>query len=379
MSSDIQSLVQILAKGSGTKSNEELERQKQALDYISKAGGDFQNTLLKAEGEREEERKMEEEKKELVASLGDNGFLLSSIAGMPKSKKDRIFKPFKDTDWPEEVRCDIPEIDPMYKWDPDLLEALWLAYNLDEKALLVGPPGTGKTTAVKQFAALMRQPFGRFNGKDGIEVSSILGGIWATSKGMEWKDGMLPQCCVHGYITCIDEIMKMPPGIQMAMQSLYEKGGFLMLDDKPGTIKDKHVYPSASFRLICTDNTKGTGDNIDKYAAGQMQDVSTLDRFGITMNVGYLPRKDEIEMLITRFPQGEEKHIKRIVSFADLVRTAFMQGNLAVTLSPRGLQVIMSLVASGLDLDSSIRLTYINKLGDDREIEVATRLLKEAA
>lgn len=377
--SDVKTLVEILASASGKPSSEEQTRKKQALEYIAKVGSRFQEELSKAEKEREEEARLKKEHEKLKEELGDNGFLLSSIAGLPDSKRDRVFKPFKLTDWPEEVRCDIPEVDPMYKWDPNILEALWLAYHLDEKAILVGPPGTGKTTAVKQFAALMVQPYGRFNGKDGIDGSAFLGSIWATNKGMEWKDGLMPQCCVHGYITCIDEVMKLPPGIQMALQSLYEKGGFLMLDDKPGTIRDKHVYPSPSFRLFCTDNTKGTGDNIDKYAAGQMQDVSTLDRFAITVNVGYLDKYDEIEMLKKRYPEAKEEEVNKVVSFAGLVRTAFMQGNLAVTLSPRGLQVIMSLILQSIGLSEAIQMVFINKLGDDREIEVAKRLLTEAA
>lgn len=377
--SDVKTLVEILASASGKPSSEEEARKKQALEYIASAGSGFRKGLEESEKERKEQERIKEQQEKLKEQCGDDGFLLSSIAGLPTSKTDRVFKPFKLTDWPEEVRCDIPEVDPMYKWDPDILEALWLAYYLDEKAILVGPPGTGKTTAVKQFAALMVQPYGRFNGKDGIDGSAFLGSIWATNKGMEWKDGLMPQCCVHGYITCIDEVMKLPPGIQMALQSLYEKGGFLMLDDKPGTIRDKHVYPSPSFRLFCTDNTKGTGDSIDKYAAGQMQDVSTLDRFAITVNVGYLSKKDEIEMLAKRFPEAKQRDIKKIVSFADLVRTSFMQGNLAVTLSPRGLQVIMSLVLQSIGLHDAIKMVFVNKLGDDREIEVANRLLKEAA
>jgi MoxR-like ATPase len=188
----------------------------------------------------------------------------------------------------------------------------------------------------------------------------------------------MPQAVQNGYFVVVDEIFKLPPGVQMSMQSLYEAGGFLMLDEKPGTIKDKHVYPAPSFFLCATDNTKGTGDGLESYAAGQMQDISSLDRFGITKEVNYLSRAEEATMLEKRYPGVKKDSIRRAVNFANLVRTAFLQNHdLALTMSPRGLCVTCKLMEQGVSLDDALQLAYVNKLGDDQELQVAKKFIKD--
>jgi MoxR-like ATPase len=326
-------------------------------------------------------RKQQEAEEALRDSLTSLQILLTDITeGLkPRSGINHVITRYPDDHWAEEHRENIPKIDEMYQWDPDVLESLWLGYQMNENVLLVGPPGSGKTKATQQFAAWLRQPFARFNGKDSIEASAFLGYTWATKEGMEWRDGLMPQAVASGYLTAIDEIFKLPPGIQMALQSLYEKDGFLMLDEKPGTIKDKHIHPRMEFRIVGTDNTKGTGDGIDQYAAGQQQDISSLDRFGITQNVSYMKQAREVHMLEKRYPLVDKVAIKKSVTFANLVREAFMnQGDLSLTMSPRGLMVVCGLLENKVSLETALELSYVNKLGDQGEIRVAKKFISNA-
>lgn len=364
---------------------------KSALEFVLGENEGFQNTLDKDKADKrakalrdaknEAAKNKRDAAKALRDSLSSDQFLLTDMTDgkLPTSGINHILFRYPKGTWEEDHEANIPEANPFFSWDADVLEATWLGYIMNEKVLLVGPPGTGKTTIGQQLAAWIKQPFARFNGKDGIEPATILGYPWATKEGMEWRDGLLTQAVANGYLTIVDEIFKIPPGIQMAMQSLYEKDGFLMLDEKPGTIAEKYIHPRKEFRLIGTDNTKGTGDDLDKYGAGQMQDTSSLDRFGITVDVGYLTKRVEIMMLTKRHPTVDKGAIKRAVTMANLVRNAFINNSdLSLTMSPRGLSVVCGLLENNMSLAKSLELAYVNKLGDDTEIRMAKGLIKDA-
>jgi len=307
---------------------------------------------------------------------------------LPRSGKNHLFPRYPDDHWAEEFRGDIPEVDPYYCWDADVAEALYVALKRNEKALLHGLPGTGKTTAVHQLAAWVRQPYAKFGGKATIEPSAFLGQAWATHEivmegGVEkvvptmvFKEGLLPPAVRNGYMTTIDEFCKLSPDVQMACQSLYEKGGHLMLDDKPGTIAEKKVHPAPEFRLFVTDNTLGLGDNMHMFAASQVQDTSTLDRFTITIPVNYMGTSDEVEMLSRRYPKLERGTLNKIVRFAGLVRHSYKVSDLPVTLSPRGLCTICEMLDEGLSLETATALAYTNKLSEDAHMQLVHEQLR---
>lgn len=381
-----QDLINMISKKKGSMD----AKDESALSFVMDNNKGFSDTLdkeaqkkkqeLKAAKLKQEEIKKQKAEKALKDSLSSDQFLLTDMTEgrLPKSGVNHVMFRYPAGTWDVEHDVNIPEVNEFFYWDADQLEAIWLGYITGNNVLATGPPGTGKTSAGHQLCAWIRQPYARFNGKDGIEPATILGYPWATKEGMVWKDGILTQAVQDGYYMAIDEIFKLGPGIQMAMQSLYEENGYLMLDEKPGSIEEKRAMPRKEFRILGTDNTKGTGDDLDKYAAGQMQDTSSLDRFGITVEVGYLKPAVELEILKKMFPTLDEKNLTKMVAFANLVRTAFVKNSdLSLTMSMRGLSVTGKMMGHGLKLSAALQLAYINKLGDDSEVRTAMGFVKD--
>lgn len=313
-------------------------------------------------------KKPKKPKEKVVLQANQIWFSSLTDGQLPKSKLDHVINVYPEDHFPEDIRSDIPEGNTLFKWDVEVLEMLVLAHKLNKKCLLTGLPGTGKSTSIKQFASVIRQPYMRFNGKDGIEPQSFLGYPWAVGGGkMEWKDGLLPIGVLAGYLVTIDEVFKLPAGIQMAMQALYEQDGSLLLDEKPGTLADKHCQPHNDFRMFLTDNVRGTGDDFSKFASTQVQDTSTLDRFAMMIEVEYLKVADEVGLLLSMYPEADQPTLVKLVKFAGLVRNGYRNDSIAVTLSPRGLFTICELMEEGIPVKTAIELAFKNKVAEDSE------------
>jgi len=319
------------------------------------------------------------EDKTCALSLPEGVVSLSMITNgrLPTSKRDYVVPVFADNVFNEAAKFHIPQVDKEYYWNPDVLEVLILAHTLNQKLLLTGLPGTGKSSACEQFAAWIKQPFLRVQCQGNTEAPDLTGNWVANPEGMQYQLAPLALGLRDGYLICMDEVFKLPAHVQMVMQSLYESGGYLSVPDMPGSVEDKIIRPHLANRIFATDNVKGTGDNFDKFAATQLQDSSSLDRFTMTHTVDYLPEVAEIKMLQGKFSTVSSDMVKKIVKIANLVREGYKQGKFSVTLSGgRGLATICMLTDAGITTKQALDICYGNKLGDDTEVAVFKSILQ---
>lgn len=312
-------------------------------------------------------------------SLRDNQCQLTDITGgnLPESGIDHIIDLYPTGTFDEEFWEFIPDRDEFYWWNPDFLEALIISHKTQERLCVTGMPGAGKSKGHNQYCAIIGQPFFKINGKEGMEPASFVGSLGPDGEGgWEWHDGTLPMCMKIGAYLCMDEVMKIPAPIQMTMQTVYEIGGDLVLDDKPGTLSEKLVKPHDYFRIDATDNVKGTGDNFAMFSSTQMQDSSSLDRFGMYFDLPYMPEHIERLVFKRKFPELELDVIRKVVQVANNVRNSFKFNDVAVTLSPRGIHAICNNLMQGLPPHIAFNLGYLNKLSADNEIQTVKKFIE---
>jgi len=287
----------------------------------------------------------------------------------PKGAHDPfVLPPYADSDWPEGVQADIPKKkiiqERVVNWEVDskIAEAL----SMNAKPIITSPAGAGKTTGVEFYAALMRQPFARMNMNGSIEPDAILGKIMVSpEEGTYWVDGLYPSCLKAGYIICEDEWTKAPSFVNMATQWLREEGGCLRLYDKP---EDQVVVPDSRARMAYTDNTLGLGDGLDRYAASQIQDVSTINRHGYFIYAPYLSEEQEVKLLTKWFGDNiTDQFATMLVKFGGLVRQGYMEGEITLAWSPRTLKNVAKLCLAHQDAWSGIESAYYMALADDTE------------
>jgi len=303
--------------------------------------------------------------------------LSSLVPNWKRGHEDVMVTVFMQSDYPEHVRVHIPEVNKNYR--PNLKALSELAYALektDTNILLTGLPSVGKSSLVAYYCAITNRPLYRFNYNGTMDSSSILGTISASAGSTTWHDGFLTEGIqVENAVLLHDEPMSAPPEVMLCLQNLFEKGGYLILPDKPGSAEDKKIIPAMNVRHVLADNTRGNGDTTGKFVGTQPQNTATLDRIGSFIQVDFLEPKDEESMLKATYPSATPKLLAAMVRVANLCRTAYVNGDLTVVMSAR---VLFSWVQHSLNLkdyDKGLEIAYLNRFDNPSEVEAVKGMM----
>ena len=109
-----------------------------------------------------EQEVVEQEPEAEVAIVAEttagNSFSLRELCyDWDDSYPDAVVEAYSTDEWSELGARLIPEVDPNFKWSQDVVFALYWGHITKSNAFLVGMPGTGKTEACQQWAALLNQ------------------------------------------------------------------------------------------------------------------------------------------------------------------------------------------------------------------------------
>ncbi|WP_323016354.1 MoxR family ATPase [Castellaniella sp.] len=267
----------------------------------------------------------------------------------------------------------VPEIDPNYVFDGEMLRNALMAYELNLQLYVWGHAGTGKTQLHEQICARTNRPMIRVQHSANTEESHILG-QW-TARGGEtiFECGPLADAMKNGWVYLADEYDFALPSVLAVYQPV--------LEGKPLVIKEadaanRVIKPHPNFRFVATGNTNGTGDETGLYQGTNIQNAANYDRFRMVFEVRYMPPDKETQILVK---QGgiAASDAERMVDFANRVRAEYSNAKISAPISPRTLIAASRIGMMKGNYRDGLQLCFSNKLSRvDKEIvdSVAARI-----
>ncbi|MEM1237452.1 MAG: cobaltochelatase subunit CobS [Pseudomonadota bacterium] len=272
----------------------------------------------------------------------------------------------------EEPTDRVPEFDSTYKFDPDTTLAILAGFGHNRRVMIQGYHGTGKSTHIEQVAARLNWPAVRVNldshisridliGKDAIKLKD---GKQVT----DFQEGILPWALRNPCAIVFDEYDAGRADVMFVIQRVLETDGKLTLLDQ-----NKVITPHPHFRIFATANTVGLGDTTGLYHGTQQINQGQMDRWSLVATLNYLSVGAESAIVLAKNPhyntESGRKTVERMVTVADMTRTAFMAGDLSTVMSPRTVIAWAQNAEIFRDVGYAFRLSFMNKCD---ELERAT-------
>ncbi len=259
----------------------------------------------------------------------------------------------------------VPEIDPVYRFNPAVTLAILAGFTRDRRVMVQGLHGTGKSTHIEQVAARLNWPLIRVNLDSHVSRIDLVGKDAIVLKDgkqvTEFREGILPWAIQRPVALVFDEYDAGRPDVMFVIQRILEAQGKLTLLDQ-----NRVIRPNPFFRLFSTTNTIGLGDTTGLYHGTQQINQGQMDRWSIVTTLNYLSHDVEADIVLAKSPHYDtpegRRTIAAMVRVADMTRNAFMNGDISTVMSPRTVITwAQNAEIFGGDLALAFRMTFLNK------------------
>lgn len=258
----------------------------------------------------------------------------------------------------------VPDRDEDYVFDPSTTLAILAGFATDRRVLVSGFHGTGKSTHIEQVSSRLNWPCLRINLDSHVSRIDLIGKdaivLQDGKQVTEFQDGILPWAYQRNVALVFDEYDAGRPDVMFVIQRVLESAGRLTLLDQ-----SRVITPHPSFRLFATANTVGLGDTTGLYHGTQQINQAQMDRWSITTVLNYLAHDKEVEIVLGKNPQFDTEEgretIARMVTMADLTRSAFRNGDLSTVMSPRTVITWAQNTSFFNNQALAFQLTFLNK------------------
>lgn len=237
----------------------------------------------------------------------------------------------------------IPEADPFFYIDAETRLMLHLMEGISHRhpvnVLVTGKQGCGKSSLVRQFAAVYRRPLATFQIGILSEPGQLFGEHALEQGETRYRPYLFPQaiqtprCVVH-----LEEINR--PEHPKALNMLFS----LLAEDRQVWIDELGLIGVAPGVVIFATMNEG-----EEYVGTEMLDPALRDRF-YTVLMDYLPAEVEVEVLVQKTGVSREQ-AREIVSIVNRMRG---HAESPLDVSTRTSLMIGELVAAGASIREAI-------------------------
>lgn len=227
----------------------------------------------------------------------------------------------------------VPKATAGYVWDKNMVKdaIAWLSSDNPDPVYLSGPTGCGKTDFPKNLFSKLNIPTVIVSAKSSTEPDDILGRTQLVNGNTVFVPGPLLKAYSSGYAIIWDEIDAYPAEVILSLHRMLERG-VITLDD--GTT----IHPAEKNLMFATANTRGDGQGADVYAATNIVNLASMNRFE-KWRMKYPEMAIELKILSNEFATSlEESVLESVVKTANDIRKAYTQGNCPGPISIRDLQ-----------------------------------------
>ena len=266
----------------------------------------------------------------------------------------------------------VPQIDENYLFDPTTTSAILAGFVFNQRVLVQGMHGTGKSTHIEQVASRLNWPLLRINFDSQITRLDLVGKDVIKLKNSkqitEFKEGIIPFALRNGIALVLDEYDAIKTDVSFVIQRLLEEEGkFSLLEE------NEVITPHPNFRLFATSNTLGAGDDLGIYHGTNLINQAQIDRLNIVACLNYLKPEHEIAVLQKKTKQNnlDVSTIKLMVKMANATRESFKSGEISTLISLRTLISWGRNIAIFGSVKQAFIFSFYNKVIDDEKPIIA--------
>lgn len=169
--------------------------------------------------------------------------------------------------------ADAPPMDPNFIWPvatPDIFRAMRCGLNM----ALWGDRGTGKSSLVRNIAAVTRRPHFEISFHAETSGTELFGSLGIEGDGMAWVPGdLLTAMQTPHAVIDLSEISASRPDLVMQLNAVLEEGSRSIFVGG----RRHPVHPTVTF--FATTNDNGSGENAARYAGVRAMNDATRSRF----------------------------------------------------------------------------------------------------